>query len=184
MAVVFIGVGSNINREQSIHLGVIKLSQQFGHLRRSAIYRSQAVGFNGPDFYNFVVQFETDLELAELAPVLRQIEFDCGRPLHAKKCSSRTLDIDILLYDDLVCEQPCELPRAEIVFNAYVLRPLSELAGELIHPVTQQPLALMWQSMKQNAIPLIRIDDAFLNDSSLVYDDYARNYLVSHSGAY
>lgn len=184
MSSVYIGIGSNIRRETSIRLGLAKLAQAFGVITRSAIYASSANGFDGPDFYNLVVHFNTSFPLSDVATKLRQIEFECGRPQFAQKCSSRTLDIDILLYDKVICDTPCELPRPEIVFNSYVLRPLSELAGDLLHPITMQPLSLMWKSMEPDAIPLTLINDNFLNDSSAVYDHHACDYAVPHSGAY
>ena len=68
-----------------------------------------------------------------------------GRLVGAKKFSPRTLDLDLLLYDYVVCETPVTLPRAEIVNNAFVLWPLAELAPELIHPLVDKSYASLWQ---------------------------------------
>lgn len=170
MAQVYIGIGSNLNREYSLARGLDLIEQLVGPLTRSEIYRSEAVGFNGPDFYNLVASFNTTLKLSELGQKLREIEYRCGRAQNAKKCSSRTLDIDILLYDRVVCESPYCLPRPEICFNAFVLRPLAEIAGDFIHPQTGLSLAQMWQQLAVNAIALTRIDDSFLTNLSTVYD--------------
>ncbi|CAG9297840.1 2-amino-4-hydroxy-6-hydroxymethyldihydropteridine diphosphokinase [Celerinatantimonas diazotrophica] len=184
MARVYIGIGSNLNREYSLAFGLEFIEQLVGSLTRSAIYRSEAVGFNGPDFYNLVAGFNTTLELADLGLKLREIEYRCGRPQNAKKCSSRTLDIDILLYDRVVCESPYCLPRPEICFNAFVLRPLAEIAGEFIHPQTGLSLVQMWQQLAVDAIPLTRIDDSFLTNLSNFYDYNARHLSFPYSGAY
>lgn len=184
MAQVFIGIGSNLQREYSLCRGMALLEQLFGPLRRSAIYQSEAVGFNGPDFYNLVAYFETSLPLVTIARVLRDIEYQCGRPKAAKKCSSRMLDIDLLLYDSIVCDAPCRLPRPEIAVNAFVLRPLAELAGERVHPLTSCSLAQMWRQLKPTAIPLTRIDDSFLNHTSNDYVHHACDYPLPDSGTY
>ncbi|MFM2477711.1 2-amino-4-hydroxy-6-hydroxymethyldihydropteridine diphosphokinase [Celerinatantimonas sp. MCCC 1A17872] len=184
MARVYIGIGSNLNREHSLLRGLDLIEQLVGQLTRSEIYRSEAVGFNGPDFYNLVAGFNTTLELSELCQKLREIEYHCGRPQNAKKCSSRTLDIDILLYDRVVCESPCLLPRPEICFNAFVLRPLAEIAGALVHPHTGLSLEQMWQQLAVNAIPLTRVDDSFLTNLSTVYDYNACHLSFPHPGIY
>jgi 2-amino-4-hydroxy-6-hydroxymethyldihydropteridine diphosphokinase len=158
MAQVYVGIGSNVERERSILAGLRALDEHFGPLQCSAVYQSQAVGFDGPDFYNLVALFETPLPLTELIAQIKAIELANGRARHTQKFSSRTLDIDLLLYDGLVCDTPCQLPRHEIEFNAFVLRPLAELAGELVHPTTHELLSQMWERLKPSAIDLKRVE--------------------------
>lgn len=145
MAQVYLSLGTNINREENIHHGLSSLHQLFGELILSSLFESEAVGFNGSPFYNMVVGFSTSLDLASLHDTLRAIEFEYGRELHAKKFSPRTLDIDILLYDDVIVNKPAQLPRDEILFNAFVLWPLAEVAGQLLHPVTKESYSQLWQ---------------------------------------
>ena len=86
-----------------------------------------------------------DLDIKEIIDQLRQIEIDNGRNRECKKFSARTLDLDLLLYGDLVCnEGRIQLPRDEIERYAFVLEPLAEIAGHLRHPVTHSRYSELW----------------------------------------
>lgn len=146
MAVIYISVGSNIERDANVCGGVRMLVQHFGALTLSSVYESESVGFSGYAFYNMVVGVETTLSLDDCVSILRQIEDQFGRVRGSEKFSNRTLDLDLLLYDDCICDNPVQLPRAEITENAFVLQPLAEIAPQLIHPVTQQSYAELWQA--------------------------------------
>ena len=98
MARIYIGVGSNIERERYLRAGVQAMGQVFRQLRCSAVYESRAVGFDGDDFYNLVVEADTDLPLEEVMGLLKGIELAHGRAADARKFSSRTLDLDLLSY--------------------------------------------------------------------------------------
>ena len=98
MTQVYVGIGSNINREESIRGGLEEMSEKFGELILSDIYESEAYGFDGDNFYNLVAGFQTDLPVTGLNAVLKGIEIDLGREQHGKKFLPRTLDIDLLLY--------------------------------------------------------------------------------------
>lgn len=155
MPQVFIGIGSNINREQNIRGGVADLRQRFGELRLSTVYESAAVGFDGSNFYNLVAAFESDEDVAAITTALHEIEDAHGRTREGPRFSSRTLDIDLLLYGDLVLQQgKLELPRNEITKNAFVLRPLAELASGLQHPVLKKSYAELWDDFDQQKQPL------------------------------
>lgn len=145
MARIYISLGSNIEPEQHLQAGLKSLRACFGPLRLSSMYESEAVGFSGTNFLNMVASAETDLNIAAVVAQFKQIEQNHGRLVGAKKFSPRTLDLDLLLYDHVVCETPVTLPRAEIVNNAFVLWPLAELAPELIHPVVHKSYASLWQ---------------------------------------
>jgi 2-amino-4-hydroxy-6-hydroxymethyldihydropteridine diphosphokinase len=146
MARVFLGLGSNLEREHNLRAGLDRLAAEFGALALSPVYDCAAVGFDGPAFLNLVVAVDTELGVAELAQQLRAIEYDHGRPHRAPRFSSRQLDIDILTYDQLVGDVAgVELPRGEILQQAYVLRPLAELAPEAIHPLRGCSYAQLWR---------------------------------------
>lgn len=145
MAHIFISIGSNINRRFHIQAAVSELKQHFGAVELSSVYESEAVGFDGNAFYNLVAAAQTDLSIAQCVSVFKQIEDSYGRDRSAAKFSGRTLDLDLLTYDDVVCQQPVELPRAEITENAFVLWPLAELAPDVIHPGSGQSYASLWQ---------------------------------------
>ncbi len=135
MARVFLSLGSNINREYYIRSGLDALSMQFGALNVSSVFESEAVGFQGDHFYNLVVELQTQETLNGLFLRLREIEHGHDRCRQAEKFSARTLDIDILLYDDYVGSfAGGQLPRDEISRNAFVLWPLAELAPTLELP--------------------------------------------------
>mgnify|MGYP006165148075 CR=1 FL=1 len=74
MALIYISVGSNIDREHYVRAGVRKLAEHFGALTLSSVYESEAVGFNGDPFYNLVVGVETTLSLTECVTLLKEIE--------------------------------------------------------------------------------------------------------------
>ncbi|MBC3764839.1 2-amino-4-hydroxy-6-hydroxymethyldihydropteridine diphosphokinase [Neptunicella marina] len=147
MSQIFISVGSNVEREKHINAGVAALHQHFSDIRLSTVYESEAVGFEGSHFYNLVVAANTQKDIAEVVALLKAIEDDNGRIRGDKKFAPRTLDLDLLLYDDAVCQSPVELPREEIKHNAFVLLPLSELAADLYHPETKQTYVKMWDEL-------------------------------------
>jgi len=157
MAHVYLSLGSNVNRQQNISNGLNALHHLFGELRLSSLFESEAVGFSGSPFYNMAVGLTTNLSLKELSQQLRAIEFEYGREVDAKKFSPRTLDIDILLYDDEVCDEPVQLPRAEITFNAFVLCPLAEVASDLLHPILNKTYHELWQAFDKNQQQLKKV---------------------------
>lgn len=145
MAEIYISLGSNINRQHYIEQGLNALTDAFGSLRLSSLFESEAVGFAGKAFYNMVVGVNTAQTLSQVAATLRNIEFANGRSQDAKKFSPRTLDLDLLLYDDVIANEPAQIPRDEINKNAFVLWPLAEIAGHLAHPIIGQCYDELWQ---------------------------------------
>ncbi len=145
MAEVFLGLGSNIQRYRHMVKALDALAELFAPLRLSPVYESESVGFRGSLFLNMVVSFDTDMALAPLIDLLREIEVRLGRVPDAPKFSPRTLDIDILSYDNLCGNfAGIELPRDEVTYNAFVLRPLSELAPDHCHPVSGKTYRELW----------------------------------------
>jgi 2-amino-4-hydroxy-6-hydroxymethyldihydropteridine diphosphokinase len=159
MALVFLGIGSNIERERYIVAGLDAMARLFGDFSHSSVYDGAAVGFEGQPFLNLVLCVETELELAELAKVLRAIELEHGRAVNATRYSARQLDIDILTYDDRVgMEGGVQLPRAEILYNAFVLQPLAEMAPDSVHPVAGKSYAQLWREYDQSSQQLQRVE--------------------------
>ena len=158
MATVYLGLGSNIERERYLVAGLDALQGLFGELLLSSVYDSDAIGFDGQPFLNMAARVTTDLSVGELHHTLRHIEFEHGRPANATRNSARQLDIDILTYDTLVgVIDGVELPRGEILENAFVLQPLAELAPEVQHPVQGKTFRELWGSFDQHSQGLQRV---------------------------
>jgi len=147
MSTAWLGLGSNVNAENNIRAGISALEETFSDVSLSPAYASTAVGFEGDDFINLVARVETDLQPAELREYLRDLEDRYGRQRDVPKFSDRSLDIDILLYGDLVLLSPIlEIPRAEILKFAHVLKPLADLDPDILHPSELRSLAEIWKS--------------------------------------
>jgi 2-amino-4-hydroxy-6-hydroxymethyldihydropteridine diphosphokinase len=159
MAKVYVSVGSNIDREHNVEYALTDLGRAYGELEQSRIYETKAVGFDGDPFYNLVVAFDTDETPQAVAARLRDIEDAHGRDRSGGKFSSRSLDLDLLLYDDLVLEEEgLHLPRKEILEYAFVLKPLAEIAGEMKHPVTGFSFSSTWDQFDPTAQPMWPIE--------------------------
>lgn len=162
MARVYISIGSNIDKDTSIRQGVIDMQQVFGELELSSVYQSEAVGFDGDDFYNLVAAFDTAKDVLTVSRELHEIEDKNGRDRSGPRFSSRTLDLDLLVFDDLITnENGLEIPRGEILENAFVLWPLAEIAPELKHPVTHKPYAEHWHAFDKTKEKLYPVEFEF-----------------------
>lgn len=149
MARAYVSVGSNIDRERHVRGAIAALRDRYGRLLLSPVYESRAVGFDGGDFYNLVVAFDTEEPPRAIAEALAAIERAHGRERRAHGLHSRTLDLDLLLYDDLVVDEPgLRLPREDIARYAFVLKPLADLAPAGVHPQTGQRFAQMWRDFR------------------------------------
>lgn len=147
MSRAYLGIGSNVDRERNIASCLNALRRRFGELTVSPIYRCPAVGFDGDDFFNLAVGVDTTLEPEALVTELHAIEAQHGRTRQGPKFSDRTLDIDLLLYEERVFEaDDLTLPRPEILEQAFVLRPLADIAPEVRHPVENRTIADLWAS--------------------------------------
>jgi len=155
MATVYVSLGSNIDPEANLHIGISELRKHFGELQISAVYRNAAVGFVGDDFLNLVVGFESDLPPEAICAEIEAIHNLAGREPNRGKWESRPLDIDLLLYNDLVmAERPVRVPRSDLLEYGFVLRPMAELVPDLVHPVTGKTMLEHWQAFDQSSHPL------------------------------
>ena len=100
MARAYISVGSNIDRERNVKAALDALSAAYGKLHTSSVFESEPVGFEGDPFYNLAVGLDTSQSVGALANVLRKIEDACERRRDTPRFSPRTLDLDLLAYDD------------------------------------------------------------------------------------
>ena len=132
---VFVSIGTNLERERNLRLAVAELDAAFDNVALSAVYETVAVGFLGDAFFNLAAGFDTPMGLDELVDRLRAIETRCGRVRVEKRYGPRSMDIDVLTYGDHISDgDALEIPRSEMLSQAYVLRPLAELAPDARHP--------------------------------------------------
>ena len=146
MAIVYVSIGSNIERIKHVASGIAALEQVFGELRLSPIYETPAEGFEGDAFYNLVAGFESAESPDRLNQLFKIIENHFGRERCAEKFSSRTLDIDLLLYDDeVINDGEVQVPRDEIERYSFVLQPLADLLPDQVYPSRKTTFLQMWQ---------------------------------------
>lgn len=142
----YVGVGSNIEPRRHIPHALHLLEQRFGALSLSPVYACAAVGIDGPDFLNLVVGLDTAADVPALAQALRCIEEHCGR-VRPSANKSRTMDLDLLLYGDLVSPE-WRLPRDDILRYAFTLKPLADLAPDARHPIDNRRYADLWGALQ------------------------------------
>lgn len=146
MAHAYLSLGSNIDPQRHLRAALDELRARFGAIAVSPAYRMPAVGMTGDDFINLAVGLDTDLGPVALNDWLHALEDRHGRRRDVPRWSSRTLDVDIVLYDDLVRAGPghLEIPRGELR-HAFVLKPLADIAAAVRHPVSGETLGTLWE---------------------------------------
>jgi 2-amino-4-hydroxy-6-hydroxymethyldihydropteridine diphosphokinase len=154
---IWLSLGSNLAREPSLRGAVRMLREAFGPLVLSGVYESAAVGFAGEPFLNLVAGADTDWPVEAVRQRLREIEDAHGRVRGGDKFCPRTLDIDLLVYGDLV-RPDLDLPRGEIQRHAFVLGPLAEVAPDERHPVLGRRYAELWAAFDRGAQPMRRVE--------------------------
>jgi len=158
MPQVYVAVGSNIEPERHLAMAVRELKRQFPGVRFSPWYRNRAVGFEGEDFINLVAGFATELQVSAVLSRLHAIEALCGRPREAPRWAPRSMDLDVLLYGDLVCQEAhLKLPRPDLLKRAYMLGPLAALAPEVVHPTAGESIGELWRRFDRDAHPLVQV---------------------------
>ena len=158
MPAVYVAAGSNVEPERHLALAASELRRQFPDVRYSPWYRNRAVGFEGEDFINLVAAFDTGRPVHEVLETLHAIETLCGRARAAPRWAPRAMDLDVLLYGSLVCDEPAlKLPRPDLLKRAYMLGPLAELAPEVVHPTAHLTIGELWRGFDQTAHPLLRV---------------------------
>lgn len=148
MITAYIGVGTNIDREQHAKVAYNELQQLGEDLFVSPIYECEPIGFSSQNFYNFVITLRTSLSLEEFSHRLREIEFKWGREENAQKYQDRTLDLDIVLFGELISTQKPELPRSDIYKYPFVTKPLYDLNPHLVIPGDGRTVADIWYAMQ------------------------------------
>lgn len=161
MALVYISLGSNINREKNIRQAEVALAKAYGELEYSPIYETEAVGFDGDNFYNSVIALKTEDSVYQVAQTLKDIEDSFGRDRTQPKFSARVIDLDLLLYDDMILkDKGIHIPREEILYNAFVLKSLVDIAATLKHPELNKSIETIWldSELKKTVLTEVVID--------------------------
>ncbi|MGI9292196.1 MAG: 2-amino-4-hydroxy-6-hydroxymethyldihydropteridine diphosphokinase [Gammaproteobacteria bacterium] len=155
---VYLSLGSNIEPEANLRMACRELMGDYGELEKSSVYRNEAVGFEGDDFLNMVVGFQTEEQPEAIVERLEQIHEQAGREREpGNPFCARTLDLDLLLYGDMV-RRRAKLPHGDIEKYGFVLKPLAEVAPELKHPVSGKAMIDMWDNFDHERHPLERIE--------------------------
>jgi 2-amino-4-hydroxy-6-hydroxymethyldihydropteridine diphosphokinase len=156
---VLVAAGSNVEPLANLRRALDSIARHYPTLRRSTVYRNRAVGFEGEDFINLVVGFETDDDVRTVIEHLHEAETLCGRARHAPKWVPRSMDLDILLFGDRVCDEPgLVLPRPDLVRRAYMLGPAAEIAPDTVHPTLGVTLAELWRNFAQDEHPMVAVE--------------------------
>jgi 2-amino-4-hydroxy-6-hydroxymethyldihydropteridine diphosphokinase len=152
MVDAYVGLASNLDPDRHLREAVEHLERRFGPVQCSGIYESPAHGGDGANYLNGAARFATALGCEATRAALRDIEASAGRD--RTPGSAISLDLDLLLYGSRV-DPAARVPRADILQQAFVLAPLVELAGQLPHPVTGEPLMAAWRALAaRQAVPL------------------------------
>lgn len=161
---VFVGAGSNVEPERHLRDACRGLRDRFGPLRLSPVYRTTAVGFDGDDFLNLVIAFQTDAPPGAVVAVLEDLHKQAGRKRGPNPFSPRTLDLDLLLYGDAVIpDQAIRVPRDDIDRYDFVLRPLAELEPDLRHPESGRTMAELWAAFTDRDESMQRVELSLLD---------------------
>ena len=160
-SIVYLALGSNVgDRAGWLEKGIVEISKNAGLVtKRSSVYQTAAWGkTDQPAFLNCVIELITERTPEELLAINHVIESAAGRQ-RTEKWGARTLDIDILLHDDLVIQtEDLVLPHPFLHLRRFTLKPLCEIAPELIHPALHKSIATLLEDCPDK-LPVERIND-------------------------
>lgn len=144
MATVYLGLGTNLgNKEANLRTAIYKLQERIGkQVSLSSFYETAPWGFESDhSFLNAAIGLETSLSPIEILYITQEIEKELGRTKKSVNgsYSDRLIDIDILLYDTLVLQTPeLTIPHPLMTERDFVMKPLIEIAGNVIHPILKK----------------------------------------------
>lgn len=151
MATVYLGLGTNLgDKEANLRTAIYKLQERIGkQVSLSSFYETAPWGFESDhSFLNAAIGLETSLSPIEILYITQEIEKELGRTKKSVNgsYSDRLIDIDILLYDTLVLQTPeLTIPHPLMTERDFVMKPLIEIAGNVIHPIRQKTLSELYQ---------------------------------------
>lgn len=153
MAKVYIGLGTNLgDKEQNLRTAVHKIEERIGKIvSLSAFYATAPWGFTSDNaFLNAAVCAETSLPPLEILSITQSVEQEMGRTHKSVngEYKDRVIDIDLLLYDDLILDTPTlKLPHPLMQERAFVMEPLAEIAPDVLHPVLKKTMQELYRTL-------------------------------------
>ncbi len=158
MTKVYVAGGSNVDPVRHLQLAVRELREFYPDLQVSPTYRNKAVGFAGDDFLNLVVGFDTELAPVHVRDQLQRIEALCGRAPDAPKWAPRPMDLDILLFGDLVnTELGLVFPRPDLTRRPYMLKPMADIAPDVVHPISGKTMRELWEAFDSEGHEMVEV---------------------------
>jgi 2-amino-4-hydroxy-6-hydroxymethyldihydropteridine diphosphokinase len=157
MPIAYLGLGTNLgDRRANLSAAAAAIAPAAVILRSSSIYQTEPWGYlEQPAFLNQVLEVETSLSPADLLAALKRLEASLGRQA-TFRYGPRLIDLDILLYDQIVIHQPdLVIPHAQLAERAFVLVPLAELAPGLIHPLLGVSIAELKDRIDLSGVKLV-----------------------------
>ncbi|MBP6888816.1 MAG: 2-amino-4-hydroxy-6-hydroxymethyldihydropteridine diphosphokinase [Candidatus Pacebacteria bacterium] len=154
MHIIYFGLGSNLgNKEENLYTAISQIDEEIGEVTAvSTFHTTKPVGYDDqPDFYNAACKAVTDLAPREVLDKVETIMRDMGRIRNIPN-GPRIIDIDILLYDDLVFEEEgLSVPHPRMLDRLFVLGPLCEIGDEVVHPVSKKKIEEHLEELKEKS---------------------------------
>lgn len=157
MAKIYLGLGSNVgDRPANINKAIVLLSQKIKNIKLSKVYETKPMTYVDQDnFLNAVLEGTTDLQPKALLAFTGQVELDVGR-IRRFRNGPREIDIDILFYDNMIFhDAQLELPHPRMHQREFVLRPMLDLNGKLVHPVYKKTIRQLYKKLPKDALCVI-----------------------------
>jgi len=145
----YLSLGSNLgNKLENLQCAIDEINKQIGHVKKiSSVYKTKSWGFEGEDFYNICIEIASSLSPERMIQSVLQIENKLGRTrAQGKTYNNRVIDIDILLFDDeIIFFNDLKVPHPEMLNRKFVLVPLTEIAPNVIHPISKRSILISLQ---------------------------------------
>lgn len=154
MRTTYLSLGSNLgNKLENLQGAIDEINQEIGHVKNiSSVYKTKSWGFEGEDFYNICIEISSSLNPEKMIQSVLQIENRLGRIRDdANTYNNRVIDIDILLFDDeIIFFNELKVPHPEMLNRKFVLVPLTEIAPNVIHPISKRTILICLQQCSDN----------------------------------
>lgn len=158
MTAVYVAAGSNIEPARYLSRALEELAKVYSPITPSPAYRNKAVGFTGDDFINLVIGFHTEDAPDDVRRQLQKIEAACDRPKDAPKWAPRTMDLDILLFGNLVSNEPgLVIPRPDLVKRPYMLKPMADISPDVRHPTLGKTMRELWEAFSSGEHSMVEV---------------------------